>query len=169
MKHACPPNKPSGSSPETCCSACLKAQRANSCCMPLRGRRRHAKRSRRFADFSTNMKGTADDYSDKLDQSGSHAIAGMGLVAFSLAGGCIGGARSGGDGCVPQARSAIPDRGWRVGTDARRSDRDVPLLCAAPRGFRGFCSRHRSPRPLGQLRGATPRRAERPRACSFAL
>ncbi len=40
---------------------------------------------------------------------------------------------------VPQARSAIPDRGWRAGTDARRSDRDVPLLCAAPRGFRGFC------------------------------
>ena len=66
-----------------------------------------------------SMKGTADDHSDELDQSRDHAIAGMGIVTFSVAGDSVGGARGGCDGCIPQARGAICDRDRRAWADAR--------------------------------------------------
>src|ERR1700741_4747376 len=97
----------------------------------------HAKRSRRFAVCSTRMRGTADDYSDKLDQSGRDAIAGMGFAAFSLAGGCVGGSRSGRNGCIPQAGGAISHRNRDARIDAALSGRDFLLIFAAACEFYG--------------------------------
>src|SRR4029077_13261984 len=98
-----------------------------------------ATRSRRFAECSMSMKGTADDDSDELDQRGNHAIAGMGIVAFSMAGDCVGGAGGSGHGCIPQALGAIPDRDRRTWADARRSNRDIRLLLAGALEYPGAC------------------------------
>src|SRR5579864_4896918 len=104
------------------------------------------------------MKGIADDDSDQLYEYGHYAIAGMGVVAFSMAGDGVGGAGGRGNGWIPQARGAISDRDHRAWVHARGSGRDIRLLLAAAHEFHGVCKvvtarRGRLANCEGQLRG----------------
>src|SRR5437660_10206386 len=83
----------------------------------------------------TNMKGAAndrsvDEHSDELVFTGRNAIAGLGSVAFSVAGDGACGYRGGGDGVVPARVVPLPGRRRRTGVDAAGSAGDLLLLLA---------------------------------------